>query len=388
MKRDIGVYLAAKPSSGGIYQYNLSVLKALESMDPGKYNVTVFYSDKKWDEIIPKNFIKVRAFKNFLGKAFSKIYTMFSHTPHGWRKAGCLFQAVRVINASNCDVVLYPSQDCLAYQTNKRSIAAIHDLMHRYEPHFEEYQHGEHARRDRHYSAMCQYASAILVDSKIGRQQVIESYQVDEDKVVILPFVPPFYLLDSREVDVKQKYNLPERFIFYPAQFWEHKNHLNLFKAIKSLKDDGIDVDLVLVGSKDNNYEKSMAAIKELGLDDRVHVLGYVSNNDMYSLYKNAVAMVFVSLIGPTNIPPMESLLLGCPLICSNAYAMPEQVGDAALLVEPKDPADIARKIKRIWQDEGLRMELIKKGLQRAHKYGQNDFNFKLGSLINKLLQG
>ncbi len=205
-----------------------------------------------------------------------------------------------------------------------------------------------------------------------------------------MPFVPPFYLLNSREVDVKSKYSLPDRYIFYPAQFWEHKNHINLFEALKILKTDGVDVDLVLVGSKNtknNNYEKSMNAIERLGLSDRVHILGYVPNDDTYSLYTNAVATTFVSLTGPTNIPPVEALLTGCPLICSNVYAMPEQVGDAALLIEPKNPVDIAEKIKRIWQDENLRGELRKKGFQRTQKYGQKDFDLILGALIDKVVR-
>jgi glycosyltransferase involved in cell wall biosynthesis len=387
MKKDIGVYLAAEPSGGGAYQYNLSIIKALESIDPGKYNIIVFYFDISWNEIIPSNFLKVRVVKNFFGRVYSKLYRMLNNTPDGWRNAARFLQAVKAINASNCDLVIYPSQDPLAYQTDKRSVAAVHDLMHKYEPHFEEYQHGEYDRRELHCSAMCKYSSAILVDSEIGKKHVIESYSVDENKVFVLPFVPPFYLLNSQEVDVKSKYSLPERYIFYPAQFWEHKNHLNLFEALKILKEDGVDIDLVLVGSKKNNYEKSMGAIKRVGLCDRVHVLGYVPNDDIYSLYKNAVAMTFVSLAGPTNIPPMEALLTGCPLICSNAYAMQEQVGDAALLVEPKDPVDIAQKIKRIWQDENLRNELIKKGFQRTQKYGQKDFDLILGNLIDQVVQ-
>jgi len=386
MKKNIGVYLAAKPSSGGAYQYNLSMVKALESIDTGKYDITAFYFDANWDEVIPNNFIKVRVVKNFFGRVYSKFYRMLNNTPAGRGSAGRFLQAVKAVNASNCDLIICPSQDALAYQTNKRSVATIHDLMHRYEPHFEEYQHGEYGRRELHCSAICKYSTVILVDSEIGRQHVIESYSVDADKVFVLPFVPPFYLLNSREIDVKSKYSLPDRFIFYPAQFWEHKNHLKLFEALKILKEDRVDVDLVLVGSKENNYEKSMGAIKRFGLCDRVHVLGYVPNDDTYSLYKNAVAMTFVSLAGPTNIPPMEALLTGCPLICSNAYAMPEQVGDAALLVDPKDPVDIAKKIKRIWQDEILRNELIKKGFQRTQEYGQKDFDLILGNVIDRVV--
>jgi glycosyltransferase involved in cell wall biosynthesis len=387
MKKNIGVCLAAAPSIGGTYQYNLSMIKALESINPEKYSITVFYYNASWDEIIPNNFLKVRMTRNFFGRVYSRLYRMLRNTSDGWRRAGSFLQDVKAINDSNCELVIFPSQETLAFQTNKQSVASIHDLMHRYEPHFEEYQYGEYDRRELHYSAVCKYSSAILVDSEIGKKQVVESYSVDEDKIFVLPFVPPFYLSNSREVDVKSKYSLPGRYIFYPAQFWEHKNHLNLFQALKVLKEEGVDVDLVLVGSKNNNYEKSMETITRLDLCDRVHVIGYVSNDDICSLYKNAVAMIFVSLAGPTNIPPMEALLTGCPLICSSVYAMPEQVGDAALLIDPKDPVDIAQKIKRIWQDEILRNELIKKGFQKTQMYGQKDFDRILGSLIDKVIQ-
>ena len=155
-------------------------------------------------------------------------------------------------------------------------------------------------------------------------------------------------------------------------------------KALKILIDNGEQINLVLVGSKKNNFSNVISKIEEYGLSKNVFILGYVSNDDMYSLYKSAVAMTFVSLIGPTNIPPMEALITGCPLICSNAYAMPEQVGSAALLVNPKDPIDIAEKIKLIWNDANTRQRLITLGHQQISKYGQSDFTRKLCEHIDK----
>lgn len=387
MKLNIGIYLAAGPSGGGVYQYNLSMIKALESLDPLQYDITVFYFDPSWDGIIPTYFSKVKIIWNYFNRIYSKLYWIFNNTPNTRINRGYFLPAINAINASNCDIVIYPSQDELTYQTNKRSISTIHDLMHRYETHFEEFHEEEFERRELLYSSICKNSSAILVDSQVGKKHVTESYSVDEDKVFVLPFVPPFYLLNSEEVDVKTKYRLPDKYIYYPAQFWEHKNHINLFKALKILKDEGVDIDLVLVGSKKNNYEKSMATIKALDLSDRVHVLGYVSNIDIYSLYKNAIAMTFVSVAGPTNIPPMEALLTGCPLICSNAYGMPEQVGDAALLINPIDPIDIARKIKLILQDKNIRDELKMKGFKRTKEYGQKEFDLLLCNMIDKVLK-
>ncbi len=385
-KRNIGLYLSTEPTGGGTYQYVLSMIKALEVIDPIEFIITVFYFDSRWEVDIPKQFQRIRVNKSFFDKVRIKIYRLLDNTPEGWRYAGHFLNTVKAINNSKCDIIICPGQDDIAYQTNKQSIATIHDLMHRYESHFDEYKHGEYERREIHYSAMARYSTIILVDSITSKQQVIESYKVEDNKVFVLPFVPPYYLTNCNNIDVISKYHLPKKYIFYPAQFWEHKNHISLFKAIEILKNDGLEIALVLVGSKKNNYLNSIREIKNLGLVNQVHILGYVPNDDMYSLYKHAVAMTYVSLVGPTNIPPMEALLTGCPLICSNAYAMPEQVGDAALLVDPKDPNDIAQKIKLIWLDESLRVDLIKKGYQRTKIYGQNDFNKLIVNLIERVI--
>lgn len=385
----IGIYLASEPYGGGTYQYNLSVIHALESFDKRKYKITAFYHNEDWNKVIPKSFNKVTSGRPLILRAMGRIYKIIDRSAEGWRRFASVFNPiVNKINNSSCDIIIYPSQDTASYQTNKKSLSTIHDLMHRYESHFEEYQNAEYDRREKHYSMMSQYANGILVDSKIGKQQVVESYGVDEKKVFVLPFVPPLYLLNTKDVDVKTKYNLPDKYIFYPAQFWEHKNHINLLEAIKILKDQSLDVNLVLVGSKKNNYERVLKKIDELGLFNNIFILGYVSNDDMASLYQNAVATAFVSLIGPTNIPPMEALALGCPLICSNAYAMPEQVGDAALLVNPKNPQDIADKIKKIYLDEGLSINYIQAGYKKIEEYGQKEFTERLELCIQVVLFG
>ena len=106
----------------------------------------------------------------------------------------------------------------------------------------------------------------------------------------------------------------------------------------------------------------------------------------MASLYRNAVMTTFVSFLGPTNIPVIESLTLSCPLICSNVYGMPDQVGEAALLIDPKSPVDIASKIQLLLDDEPLRLTLTRKGLEIIKNYGQQEFNLILKKIIQKVI--
>ena len=125
-----------------------------------------------------------------------------------------------------------------------------------------------------------------------------------------------------------------------------------------------------------------VARIEELGLSDDVSILGYVPNEDIAALYRHALATVFVTQIGPTSIPPLEAMAVGSPLIVSDIYAMPEQVGDAALLVDPNSVEDIADKIERVWVDAALRRQLVEKGLARAAMWTEEHFGARLREIV------
>ncbi len=386
----IGLYLSAHPHEGGTYQYNLSMIDALRALPTDEYRITAYYLVPSWQNILPKEWTHRCVARTFLHKVLNRFYKMLDTSQESWRRFPALFNPIiRTINRDRCDVVLYPSQDAVAYQTSVKSLVAVHDLMHRYESHFEEYRTGDYAYevRERHYSNITKYADGIMVDSTIGKEQVVESYQCSTDKVHVLPFVPPTYLLESQEIDMCAKYRLPQRFIFYPAQFWEHKNHTTLLQALYLLREQGETIPLVLVGSKKNNYDRVVQALADLRLQEHVHILGYVSNDEMYSLYKQAVAMVFVSCAGPTNIPPIEALLLGCPLIVSNKYAMPEQVGSAALLVDPLSPEEFAQNILHIWHSCYLREQLKQSGFHQIQSWTQKHFNERVKTIIDHVIE-
>jgi len=161
--------------------------------------------------------------------------------------------------------------------------------------------------------------------------------------------------------------NIPEGYIFYPAQFWYHKNHINLLRALRYIKDKyNLEIPLILVGSKKNNFENVMNEIQNLGLSQQVKYLGYVPDEDMPYLYKLATALVMPTLFESVSMPIWEAFHLGCPVVSSNVCALPEQVGDAGLIFDPYNIQDMAEKIFIIWTNENLRNELVNKGFERV----------------------
>ncbi|NQV18415.1 MAG: glycosyltransferase [Armatimonadetes bacterium] len=121
-------------------------------------------------------------------------------------------------------------------------------------------------------------------------------------------------------------------------------------------------------------------------LNEQIYKLNFVCNEDLVALYKKTVALVMPTFFGPTNIPQLEAFALGCPVITSDIYGIPDQVGDAALLVNPSDYSDIANKIKIIWNDKSIRQKLVRKGYKKDIEWNQKQFSLKLGSIIEEIL--
>lgn len=154
------------------------------------------------------------------------------------------------INVLQPDFVIYPGNYSFAYEFDFKSIIPIFDLMHRYEKFKEVCEHGEYKSREFHYNYVAKYAAGVLVDSEIGYQQVLECYNIDEKKLFVYRYKPPYYVTHYQLVDVSKKYNLPKHYIFYPAQFWSHKNHKIIIEALKIVNNSGHDLSAVFVGEE------------------------------------------------------------------------------------------------------------------------------------------
>jgi glycosyltransferase involved in cell wall biosynthesis len=162
--------------------------------------------------------------------------------------------------------------------------------------------------------------------------------------------------------------------LFYPAQFWPHKNHAVLLYALKCLKEKHILLDLVFVGQDKGNYSYIRRLSSKLGLDEQVHFCGFVPREDLIALYKNALCLTYPSFFGPENLPPLEAFALGCPVVASKVEGAKEQMGDAALLVEPNNEKAWAEAINKLLVEPELKEELIGAGKKRADEWRAVDF--------------
>ena len=266
-------------------------------------------------------------------------------------------------------------------------ITTVWDLQHRLQPYFPEVSiSGEWDNREKSYLKMLRQAAFIITGTEVGKAEIEKFYHIPAERIKVIPFFTPQFTSISKltDQDIIKKYNLPSQYLFYPAQFWPHKNHIGLLLAIKLLKEKyDIEFPLVFVGSDQGNESYVREMVQKLNLSQQVYFLGFVPQEDMVNLYGHAFALTFMTFFGPDNLPPLEAMALGCPVIASNVSGAKEQLGDAALLVDPKKPEEIAEAIKSLSEDSALRQDLIERGLIRAYRWTAQDYVKEIFSVID-----
>ena len=140
---------------------------------------------------------------------------------------------------------------------------------------------------------------------------------------------------------------------------------------------------MVLVGADQGNEAYVREMVVKLDLSKQVYFLGFVPQSDMQQLYQNAFALTFLSFFGPDNLPPLEAMALGCPVIASNVSGASEQLQDAALLVDPKQPEEVAIAVKSLLEDAALRQNLIETGSLRAKQWMADDYIGEIFSVLD-----
>lgn len=185
--------------------------------------------------------------------------------------------------------------------------------------------------------------------------------------------------------DFIKKTNLPKHFFVAVGTLIPRKNYPNLIKALIILHKTHPEYQLMIVGGKGWQEQEIHDLIKQNYLSKKVHLLGYLSTTAIRNLYNLAEALVFPSFYEGFGIPPLEAMKSGCPVIASYTSSIPEVVGDAALLINPESPEEIAASMKKLIEDEELSESLRNKGLAQGQKFSWERSAEKLLEIIEDL---
>jgi len=372
----LGIFFASKKEKGGVYQYSLILTNALRKTC-FKNSLFIFPSKDTFKEERGVRFLKIR---QYLGGLYDNLLRPFLKI--NFRRQDYL----------DVDLMIYPAPTTTCLQQKTPYIVCVHDLQHRINPQFPEVsQKGEWRQREFLYKSCLKRASIVIVESEAGKRQIQKFYKTPSSKIAVLPYIPPPYLTTRISSDflkkIRKRYSLPKKYIFYPAQFWPHKNHKTIIKSLAILKEQGLDTKAVFVGGKMEQwgeYQRVMKLSNKLKMRRQIKYLGYVSNKEMIALYKMATCLVMPTFFGPSNIPPLEAFYLGCPVITSNINSIKEQVGRAAILIDPTDEEELAEAILRIYKNPKLRSKLKKAGYKKIKGWTIKDFSKKLEQIIKR----
>lgn len=215
-------------------------------------------------------------------------------------------------------------------------------------------------------------ANKIIAVSEATKKDIIHYFPKAKDKIKVIYNgydSNSFKIIeDYKKEEIRNKYNLPSKYLLYIGRLETKKNIQNLIKAYKLIKNK--DISLVL-GGRPGNYGYN--EIKELAKDKKnIIFLGYIPQEDYQLLLAASFIFIFPSKFEGFGIPVIEAMASGIPVLCSNIPVFKEITNKASILFDPDNIEDITKAIDNIIEDNNLRDKLISKGPEQVKIFSWN----------------
>ncbi|MCY0909884.1 MAG: glycosyltransferase family 1 protein [Sulfobacillus thermotolerans] len=274
------------------------------------------------------------------------------------------WQLHKWLRQTSYDVVHFPDYQVPVLRRVRHSVATVHDLVAYKYPQMFPWAKSQVKRRMLAWSVRA--ADHIIVPSQATADDLHEILKVPRERVTVVPHgvirrgIPSAMSLNSRPYFVAVGTIEPR------------KNFQRVIEAFAQLVDKQKlrgQVDLLIAGKKGWLYEPVLEAPSRLGIAEQVRFLDYVSEDDLASLYRHAIALVYPSLYEGFGLPVLEAMGWGAPVICSNRGALAEVAGNAAMIVDPLSVEDIAAHMEQLWTHPEHHDIWAQKGLEHIRSY-------------------
>ena len=377
---NIAVFIGSNLQSGGGYQYENMVIDILGRHHKDNTIIFKYYTlnsqiMQDYDKLnIPIQIIKENIFQKlhryllsnfFMHKFFDSIGLEFSYIESRLLK-------------NKIDLVYFLSPSIISQGlSNTPYIFTLWDLGHLNVLEFPEVSYNKQFElKESLYGQSLKKAVKVIVDSQYGKEYAIKKYNLDDKRIEVLKYLPNIRTIESGpDVDVRKKYGVKNDYIFYPAQFWAHKNHVYILKAIKILKEENnVEIEVIFSGSNKGNLDYILDTAEEYNINHLVHYIGFVPNEDIPNLYRQSLSLVMPTYLGPTNIPPLEAFAYGTPVCYSDTPFFREQVGGAAFFIDLKKPNSLVKCLLEIMSDKDIVEKKKLAGKEILNNWNDCDF--------------
>ncbi len=212
----------------------------------------------------------------------------------------------------------------------------------------------------------------IITVSQYTRKELIDYFKADSSLIDVIPYSvgENFNISTPHKEDIRKKYGIRGKFVLSVASTKSHKNVKGLVEAFAVLKEnEKIEHQLVLVGDKRPLLKNDWFGTQFSRWEKDIIFTGFIPNNELPPLYRNADLFVFASKYESFGIPVIEAMSCGAPVVTSTVSALPEVAGGCALLADPYNVSDIAEKMKALMKDKPLREKMISGGLEHVKQF-------------------
>lgn len=350
-----------KPKLTGTEYYSVEIIKALSRIDQ-KDNFILYAQRDPSSRLgqLGDNFkTKVMPFPRFWSQIRLSVEMLFS-------KPDCLFVPSHTVP------LIHP----------KNTVVTLHDLGFKHFPDLYSSKEMVYHNWGMNHSAAA--ASQIITPSEYTKQDLVKTYGLDPSKIHVV-----WHGFDKNRF--KPNHHLKKKpYILFIGRLEEKKNIVGMIKAYELIRrEQAVKHQLVLAGSPGYGYEKFLAEIKKLPpkIQKDVILTGYISEEEYVRRLQEADIFLFTTFFEGFGMPIVEAFACETPVITSNVTSMPEIAGNAALLVNPKRPLEIAAALSRLIRSEKLKKELIFKGRLRARLFSWDRAGQETLAVLKKVNQ-
>lgn len=362
----IGYIFESSPIDGGNFQTEISTANRLKSLDLENFKIKFFSVNRDNIEVLKKHnydlkYIKKKKinlnlikFYNYLTKGIFKKYINFFLKFDSFEKK---------LLSEKVDFIHFNHMSPLALILNKIDYGvSFWDMAHLDYPVFPESKNNylSISAREYVYKILSDNSFYIVTDCEENKSNFSERFNVSKDKISIIYSEPSSQIISNLNLKnnfdngfIKKQELHNEKFIFYPAQYWAHKNHAYIIEALHILKKQhNKTIKTVFCGADKGNLNYLKSISKKLDVDEDIKFLNFTNEEEIYSLYKNSFAIVVPTYFGPTNHLPIEGFCFEKPVLYSDFMCNNEQVRDGVIEIDLKNPVDLAEKLLKLQNDK------------------------------------
>ena len=385
----IGFYIHhTSLKAGGIFTYSIGILKLIINSDEIEKVHLIISADQKeyFNKIFNSTKIEYRIVnrKNFIVNTLFAVSYLLSNTValfrNRFKKHNHLKFLSRIslrinpyskhISPSQIDLLHVPFQYSPIYNSDVPVIITMHDIQeYHYPEYFSSFQ--KLHRKINNINAMNE-SNHIIVSFDHIKNDLLKHFSIDESKISICP--PPFaeewFLSENftKKETLSEKYGLSKNFLLYPAATWQHKNHINLIRAVAKLNEDDFELNLICTGNKTDYYKIIEEEIGKLNLKNNIKFLGIVSEEDLIGLYKAASLVVIPTLYEAGSGPLYEAMRYSAPVICSDVTSLPETMGNDKFIFNPDNVDEMTSLTRKMLTENEFRNENLENSRRRMEE--------------------